>query len=179
MWKWDTCDSAIEHGKDIECSGVGREIIETPDTDEGEPDEDTLLEEPCETNTPHTVIFKCIGAVRDESSQATLCAARDRLSKGYTVPVRITPEPTNIYDSKAIAFVCEIDLKWKRVGYVVKEILNEVHSVLNENKVLSVKFEWIKYVTNWTRSGPGYFAGISVTKSGQWPSNVVKHRSTR
>ena len=42
-----------------------------------------------------------------------------------------------------------------------------------ENLILNVKFGWIRYVTDWRRSGPGYFAGIAVTKKGQWEANVT------
>ena len=52
-------------------------------------------------SVPHTVVFKCIGAVRDTDSQTTLRTARDRLASGWTVPVRMRPEPTNIRDLRA------------------------------------------------------------------------------
>lgn len=64
-------------------------------------------------NAPHTVVFKCIGAVRDSDSQTTLRAARDKLADHYSVPVRMRPEPTNIKDSRAIMFECEMNGKWK------------------------------------------------------------------
>ena len=37
------------------------------------------------------------------------------------------PEPNNQYDSKAIAFVCNIDEKWQRIGYIVRKSLDHVH----------------------------------------------------
>ena len=55
-------------------------------------------------STPHTVVFKCIGAVRDPLSQAALRSSRDRLLSSWTVPVRMRPEPSNIFNSKAFFF---------------------------------------------------------------------------
>ena len=60
----------------------------------------------------------------------TLCGACNRLAKGFTVPVRLNPEPHNVKDSKAIAFQCELDRKWTQIGYVMKELLDvHVHVV--------------------------------------------------
>ena len=71
------------------------------------------------TDVPHTVVFKCIGASRDSQSQRILRAARDVIAGGGTVSVRMRPEPTNIFDSRAIVFECESENKWKKIGYVV------------------------------------------------------------
>jgi hypothetical protein len=119
----------------------------------------------------HTVVFKCIGATKDITSQAALRTARERY-ESYSV--KLTPEPTNIKDSKAICFQCEIDGKWICIGYVVSEILDEVHDAIQNQSIVDVKFAWIKYITDWSLSGPGYFAGISVSKKGMWPIKVTK-----
>ena len=42
--------------------------------------------------------------------------------------MRMRPEPTNIFDSRAIVFECESENKWKKIGYVVTEILEPVHA---------------------------------------------------
>ena len=137
--------------------------------------EDIPSSGPC---VPHTIVFKCIGAARDTLSQAALRCARDRMLHGWTVPVRMRPEPTNIADSRAIVFECELDTKWEKIGYVVSEILDEVHIAMTRNLIMSVDFKCIKYVTHWTRSGPGYFAGITVTKNGPWDHRVKLYSST-
>ena len=136
--------------------------------------------------TNHTVMFKVIGCTKEdaysrtEKGQDTLLRARDLLESGIDVCVELVPEPTNPKDAKAIAFMCTFeDKKRYRIGYVVKEILNEVHSALNNNEVTSVKFGWIKYVSDWTRSGPGFFAGVKVTKIGHWEPCVIRAASTR
>lgn len=61
-----------------------------------------------DSTVPHTIVFKCIGAVRDVGSQRALRTARDNIHNGWTVPVRMIPEPTNIVDSRAIVFECKL-----------------------------------------------------------------------
>ena len=58
-----------------------------PDGTEGSPP-DVI-----EHTKPHTVIFKCIGATRDDSYQAALKVARDKMKSGEDVPVIMEPEP--------------------------------------------------------------------------------------
>ena len=96
-----------------------------------------------------------------------------------TVPVRFTPEPYNMYDSEAVAFECNLDGEWKKVGYVVREVLPEVHAALQEKKIMGIKFSWIKWITAWPRSSQGYYAGIDISKKGYWGARVVSSRSTR
>ena len=69
--------------------------------------------------------------------------------------------------------------KWHRIGYVVNEILNEVHNALNGGEIVQVEFSWVKYICDWTRSGPGFFAGVSVSKRGYWSHSVTRAASTR
>ena len=148
------------------------------DSDKGEPPpppDDSVVH----VQHPHTVVFKCIGAVRDSQSQETLRIAKHKVHNGWTVPVRMRHEPTNIVDAQAVVFECKVEEKWERIGYVVSDILNEVHSAIDNNLLLDVKLKWVKYITDWTRSDPGYFAGIAVTKCGQWERKVVRYRSTR
>ena len=54
----------------------------------------------------HTVTFKCIGTMHDFHAQSTLCRVSQMIDKGDIVPVNIYPEPSNCYDSKAIAIKC-------------------------------------------------------------------------
>ncbi len=77
----------------------------TAESSDSEKEDHLTMCNPC---VPHTIVFKCIGAARDPQSQITLRTARDRMSNGYTVPVRMKPEPTNIVDSRAIVFECKI-----------------------------------------------------------------------
>ena len=65
-----------------------------------------------------------------------------------------------------------------KIGYVVKEILDHVHSAIARSIIMSVEFKCIKYVTHWNRSGSGYFAAIKVTKFGPWDHQVKLYSST-
>lgn len=131
------------------------------------------------TTVAHTVTFKVIGCTREQVYQETLRNVRDTLEQGHNVPILLTPEPTNPVDSKAIAFTCKVNGKWCRLGYVVSEILQEVHQALSALEVVKVKFAWVKYISDWSRSGPGFFAGVDVTKRGKWSYSVMRVASTR
>jgi len=47
---------------------------------------------------------------------------------------------------------------------------------LNTGSIVSIKFAWIRYVTEWSRSGPGFFAAINIEKHGVWS---VSRQSTK
>ena len=100
--------------------------------------------------------------------QEVLRRAKDLCAMGMDVPVKIAPEPDNPKDSRAIA-ICYVDGTWNQIGYLVREVLEEVHKAIEHNKihVLFVKFAWISYIAEWTRSGPGFFAGINISKNGE------------
>lgn len=130
IWEWEWKDSAC-YSSYLEMDSLndendtdGEVYDDTGATKNSEPEseESDDNESRPESDIPlvtHTVTFKCIGAHREEY-QDTLCEARNRLNKGFTVPVRLNPEPHNVKDSKAIAFQCEFDGKWIRIGYVIK-----------------------------------------------------------
>ena len=44
---------------------------------------------------------------------------------------------------------------------------------------MSVELAWAQYITDWTRSGPVFFAGVAVEKKGQWSDNARRAASTR
>ncbi len=67
----------------------------------------------------HTVRF--IGTTYDTMAQNILCTASELLSQGKEEPVEIKPEPDNPRDAKAFCFVCKVNDKWCRIGYVVSE----------------------------------------------------------
>ena len=86
----------------------------------------------------HTVIFKCIGVTKEKKYQDTLKYAKQQLDNGIRLPLKLQPEPDNKYDSKAIAFMCQDNLDWQRIGYVLRELTDEVHSAINNGKILNV-----------------------------------------
>ena len=127
----------------------------------------------------HIVTFKCIGTTHHVEAQEALQKASKLLQEGKEVPVKLCREPENQYDSKAIAFMCNVDGNWITIGYVVREALDCVHTVLAAEKIIYVKFAWVKYMVNWVRSGPGFYAGINVALNGEWPKEVCHCASTR
>ena len=125
----------------------------------------------------HTVVFKCIGVTKEKKYQDTLKYAKKRLDDdGVKLPVKLQPEPGNKWDSKAIAFMCQDNLGWQRIGYVVREVTDEVHQAINNGKILDVTFDWIKYRVHF--STPGWYAGIRITLNGEWSLNVQRSRAT-
>ena len=146
---------------------------------ESESSESFECEAQLEASVTHTVTFKCIGSNHSSTSQATLKAITEHAGDTKQIPVMICPEPENPVDSEAIAFRARVSGKWHTIGYVVREALPHVHTALQGNKITSVAFSWVKYMVQWTRSGPGYYAGINVTVKGKWPQEVVRCASTR
>ncbi len=67
----------------------------------------------CNPCVPHTIIFKCIGAARDP---ITLRTARDRMATPFQLEWG----------------QCEIG-KWSKIGYVVSDVLDEVHAAISAN----------------------------------------------
>ena len=56
----------------------------------------------------------------------------------------------------------------------MREALQDVHKAIAEDEIMEVKFGWIKFKMNWHRSGFGWYAGIDITKKGEWSSSVQK-----
>lgn len=176
MWKWsweehkgDESDGSTEEQEDDQSSPS---VKESP-SDDGDDDDDD--EDDIHT---HSVIFKCIGATKERRPQEVLAEASSRVSKGETVDVRLRREPSNPKDSCAIAFDCKISTKWERIGYVVREALDAVHDAIQSDSITSVKFAWIRFITHWSRSAPGWYCGITISKYGDWPAEVVRCSSS-
>ena len=147
LWNWiwledsrsPTPESICDPASDPANNSLSPDINTTSDEDE----ENTIPE------ITHTVVFKCIGAHKKRQYQETLALASRKLKENSTVQVKLQPEPDNRYDSKAIAFLCKIDNSgWVRIGYVVQEVLDEVHEAINKKKILNVSFDWIKYTVH-------------------------------
>lgn len=177
-FEWTTDESTTTESEDDDthssCEQYNSQLhSESETSDEAELDNQPLL--PSQT---HTVTFKYIGCTHSNEAQMTLSKVVKIMHDGGTVPVRIQPEPDNQYDSKAITFQCYVDGKWAKIGYV-KECLEQVHKGLRDKKILSVKLAWAKYLICWSYSGPGYYAGIDISISGEWDRVVIRHQSTR
>ena len=67
--------------------------------------------------------------------------------------------------------------KWTRVGYVIRELIEEVHDALSKNEIVNVEFQWIRYMFKGFASGPGFYAGIQVTRNGKWSTLALAKAS--
>lgn len=168
IWKWSWEDAAN--------LTANEESDQQSSEDSLEEDENNLPESP--QSQSHSVVFKCVGVNKTVIAQEVLAESAKKLKKGEPMDVRLRLEPTNPKDSRAIAFDCKQGEKWEPIGYVIKEVLDDVHYAIANKLIICVKFDWIRYITHWSRSGPGWYCGIAVTKRGLWDSKVVKYSST-
>ena len=171
-------DSSDGHSSDEEAPLPSDQSLFSHSSDHSETtDSDTSR---CDTRSPvieHTITFKCIGTTKSGEYQNILSKAKKELSLNLPVPVRLMPEPNNPMDNKAIAFECCMQGKWMRVGYVIRELTEEVHEALSKNEIVNVQFEWIRYMFKGFASGPGFYAGIQVTRNGKWSTLAMAKAS--
>ena len=113
MVVWE-CDSVHVTGQSLKSEKELSPLLcsSDDDSDPQSPESSTT----CLVTHAHTVVFKCIGAVRDSESQRTLYQAKMKRDTGTDVPVRMRPEPTNTVDARAIVFECQITEKGERSG---------------------------------------------------------------
>ena len=64
-----------------------------------------------------------------------------------------------------------------RVGYVIRELTEEVHDALSKNEIVNVELQWIHYMFKGFASGPGFYAGIQVTRNGKWSTLALAGKS--
>ena len=92
--------------------------------------------------------------------------------------VRLKESIIPLFQDIGINFVCEIEGKHHTIGYVVSELV-EMHAAIDSGSILSVEFSWVHYITDWSRLGPGFFAGVNIGKRGKWSETAVQYSSTR
>lgn len=175
-WGWLDVEQMYQNNDSeiYDDSDDGDNSADGDDSDDGDDDQDDS-----DSFVTHTITFKCIGASRETSYQTALQAALECINEGKDVPVKLIPEPDNPKDSRAIAFHCFVGEKWRRIGYIVKEALQDVHDALKNNQILSVKFAWVKFLLCWSQCGPGFYAGIDISRKGNWPTNIMRCASTK
>lgn len=110
------------------------------------------------------------------SNSTSLREVRDRLDNKEKVPVKLTAEPTNPFDARAICFQCYHAGSWQTLGYVVREIVEDVHTAMDDGSITSIDFAWVKYKL-W-KLAPGFYTAIHVTRQGEWSVAVKKACST-
>ena len=169
MWNWQWLEDS-----DSEQDGVVSGD-EPGDAAPSNSEESGNNEEAEDDNIPaitHTVVFKCIGCTKELRYQELLVLANQKRKKGEDIPVKLEKEPSNPFDSNAIAFMCLVENNWERIGYVVSEALADVNEAISNNKILKTFFSWIKYIVYYKQ--PGWYAGISVTRNGSWSRTVMQ-----
>lgn len=182
-WEWlDEMESALSDSERDDDRSSNTELTDVHESD-NESDmhesEDDDGQDPFDRGFVTHTMFKCIGATRDDGHQEALQAAAKKLKGGYEVCVQLQPKADNPVDSNAIAFQCRLENEWKRIGFVVQEALGYVHNALQQNTITSVKFSWVKFLLCWSHSGPGFYAGIAISKKGEWSKTVMCCASTR
>lgn len=160
-------NNTLDDGNSEPESDKSQEELETIDSP-GESDVDSDKD----SDITHSVVFKCMGTVKEVEYQTILSKVAKQMDEGQTVPVRLNKEPDNAYDSRAIAFLCKANHHWERIGYVVRDALEAVHQAMDCNELLEIHFDWVKYIVHFKQHG--WYAGIVITKKGNWPSSVMR-----
>ena len=75
-------------------------------------------------------------------------------------------------------FQTNVGGEWRNIAYVVREAARHVAEAISNNLIVKCEFNWVRYIVHWSRSGPGWYTGITVTKKGTWPSEIVQSSST-
>lgn len=127
MWNWTWVD---EISSDEESNGNDSVAERSPDESNSD-DDDADSSIPSIT---HSVIFNCIGNLKEARYQEVLALANKKRNDSFRVPVKIVKELNNPVDARAIAFMCHVDQEWERIGYVVQEVLDDVHTAIDEKK---------------------------------------------
>ena len=165
IWKWRSINE--QESDHVDSSSVE------------EFDVNSDAEEDNDASATHSIIFKCIGSTKDAKYQETLKTVRDQIILGLSIPVTLVHEPNNIRDSRALAFVCHMQnvdntsSECQTIGYIITELLDEVHAAIKKKEIVSVTISWVRYITDW-KIGPGFFAGIAIKKKGRWSPLAIK-----
>lgn len=182
IWKWAWVGDEVDSDNDTSDSSLKsslRVIPETPNESLDEPESEPellLANVSSKPLTIQTVTFKCIGCTK-ECYRKALAKASKLMSSGQDVPCVLYPDPQNPVDSRAIAFKLTIENCWQRIGYVVREVQEEVHTALQNDAITIVSIDRIKYVLHWKE--PGYYAGINISRRGEWSKTVTRSQSAK
>lgn len=154
IWTWDWMEPSDDDSDSTRESAVNSpELFSNADDEIHTEETETIDKNPILT---HTVTFKCIGSSRDPDCQECLAKAANIIRCGEHVDVKLRPEPTNEYDAKAIEFIIRLDNQWRRIGYVIKEVLDAVHDAIGKQQlatpleqVWSRMVHWHRHYQNW------------------------------
>ena len=80
-----------------------------------------------------------------------------------------------IWSHRSLALSTEAKGQWHTFGYVVTELLEEVHGAIVQHEVIKTTFKTIKCMFTCTRCDHGFYAAVNITRKGLWSSQVIKH----
>ena len=61
---------------------------------------------------------------------------------------------------------------------MVTDVLATVHQALHNKEIVSVELDWVKFITHWSRSAPGWYCGIKIGKKGPWGNEALRCKRT-
>ena len=96
-------------------SGATTSVISSP-CSSPPPDDSSTYSDEIHAIT-HATVLKCIVVTKKYLKYANKRLHDD----GIELPVKLQLEADNKWDAKAIAFMCQENLGWQRIGYVVRD----------------------------------------------------------
>lgn len=144
---------------------------EEDDQDDQEEDDDSDSDEAVEP-TEHSLPFKVLGTCHARSRQEALKEAFELVyGQNRHISVKLEAEPSNFFDSRAIAVLIKSSIDYKKVGYIARELTQFVHPLLKEQS-LEVSVRRIRFCTTFLMIG--FYLSIDITKRGLWEKPVIK-----
>ena len=114
-----------------------------------------------------------MGVAHNSRRQKHLENAFEKLyEENKEIMVKIRPDPANKFDGDAIAVELDYGTGWKLVGFLLKDLTQYVHPVLNSKRLLSVRIGHIRFQTQWQM--PGFYVKIFIKCKGIWPKEVIR-----
>ena len=120
----------------------GSTLLNDKETEADDADDDEAVEA-----TVHSLPFKVMGTCYSTSRQEALKEAFELMNgQNRHISVKLEAEPFNIVDSRAIAVFIKSSEDFKNVGYIVTELTQFVHPLL-EKQSLEVSVRAIRFCT--------------------------------
>ena len=101
MWNCTWIEEGLDDSdRDIDCLEESRNDVEQT--------EDESTDDEYIPHITHSMIFKCIGVLKEKWYQEILAFSSQKLYNKEIVAVKLQKEPENKKDSNAIAFMCKV-----------------------------------------------------------------------
>lgn len=175
LWEWH----AVNEPTDVTDTSVS-DLYEEEDSDDDSRNADLNrndAEDEENENVFHTLPFKVLGVAHSRLTQNHLEQCFLRLQENLLVQVKVQPEPANPRDSNAIAVLVNYGTgSWFRVGYIPHELTHYVHQAIDQNKLVSMEVQHVKFRVHWLRVG--FYMKLLLTKIGAWDDFVVRKSAT-